>query len=441
MGIRCCCCSELTPQKPEVNTPHKTVAEWEKSDSNPSTHQMGDVTPPPHQIRDVRPPPHQVLPPRQMQQKQLEVPTEEMISPALSLSPSSRQSVCEHDINVELSAQDLYRPQSSTDTFLDVQSSVVMHSSSHVDIMSNESREGSPKANSPFKTLSTMQLVSKLSGGDGDLDEEVDEKTVPVSQLYLTKALSGDWEALEAQRSRSNSIGVNSWDISWLREDFEPDFIETLQLAEEKISTDERLGDKRMQVIKEEESKKTVSNTSTPVSYTPLKGLVDDETKTEDMRKLKVERNIPMTIAEDKVVDPEKAALLNDVLSRSKAPKITNKEMRALKRKLVDAYIEAIPSSRRHLTMISFAVDQIWKDVTDRDSGNLTLLGNQYTKELKWLRSKKDEHTKKEMSRNKILTNVRSKLHSRAGVGYSPNFDDDPKHQRYKTPNIGNYTG
>lgn len=448
MGNTFCCCSKLAPQSPNepvFNKPFHKVAEEKNRDSTPPpsdvtflSAEMSDLTTPPLEIRNV------ALPSSRMQQKQLDVTMEELFSSALSIPLSDRRSVIEHESNAELSVTTgLSLPQSSIDTLPDIQSaevtprvvrfaSLVIHSSSRLDIESNESREISPESDSNnLKTMKTMHLIKKVTA---DIDDKVDEETAPVSEVYLTRALSEDWGALDAQQLQSNAAGVNSCDLSWLRKNLEPDFFETVQLAEEKMSTDERQEGARMSTIEEEESKKNVPAKPTPVTYTPLTGKDDYETDKADIRKLQVQRNIPMTIEEDELVDPKKGALLNNVLSRSKTPKLTNKEMRALKRKLVDAYIEAIPSSRRQLTMISIAVDHIWKDVTDRSSGNLTLLGNQYNKELKWLRSKKDENTKKEKSRNNLLKNVKTKLHSRAGVVYSPNFDDDPKHKRYKTP-------
>jgi len=450
MGIRFCCCSTLAPrnpQEPEFNKPFNKAAVEESRDFTPApsdftllSGELSDVATTPRQIRDV------ARTPSRMQQKQLEVTMEDLFSSALSIPLTSRaQSVIEHESNVELSVTTgLSLPQSSNDTLQDINSpevsprvahlaSLLIHSScSRLDTESNESREVSPKKDSNIlRSMKTLHLIKKVTS---DMDDQVNEETAPVSQIFVTRALSEDYVALDAQDAQSNSTGVNSCDVSWLRKDFEPDFFETVQLAEEKMSTDDKQESVRMQTIEEEESKKNVTTKSTPVTFVPLTGRQDDETEKVDTRKLPVERNIPMTIEEDELVDPKKGALLNDVITRSKSPKLTNKEMRALKRKLVDAYIEAIPSSRRQLTMISIAVDHIWKDVTDRSSGNLTLLGNKYNKELKWLRSKKDENTKKEKSRNNILTNVKSKLHSRAGVVYTPNFDDDPKHKRYKTP-------
>jgi len=245
--------------------------------------------------------------------------------------------------------------------------------------------------------------------------DEVNERRVNnediVSQEYLIRALSGEdlWKN-DARHTNCNSIGIQPWDVSWLRNDFEPDFIETLQLAEKKMMVDGKGASDDDGMFSEFSTDSSWENEyEHKDSLSPLKS---DAPVTDDSEYSK------------------KEALLDGVLSRSKCPKITNKELRALKRKLVDAYIDAIPSSRRHLTMISIAVDQIWKDVTERKPGGVSLLAKQYTRELKWLRSRKDENTKKENT-GEMLIRAKNTLHSRTGV----DLDEDPGlHKRYKTP-------
>lgn len=444
---QCCCCSKLAAGPPEFNNILKKADDDENRES----------TPPPRQMQQKQ---LEVEPTKQLEAeptKRLEVAPPEKSTSTLPVPRSSQLSVGTNpsEVNIERSSSALSGPLSfklstklpEVDLGLPQQlSSVIIHpyEESGSRFSEDESRGNSSNfekdtVSSPvIQTQKTLHLIRKLSKNYNEDEQYSDEndETALVSRQYLNRALSEDWEEKETRHSRSNSIGVNSWDVSWLRNDYEPDFIETLQLAEEKMFIDERPERTRlnMHVIKEESSQRTDSSEITiSGTHTPQMKNLNNENKQKDSEPLQIDVNIPKTIVEEEEINPEKDALLNDVLSRSQNPKIRNKEMRALKRKLVDAYIDAIPSSRRHLTMISFAVDQIWKDVTDRSKGNLTLLGNQYTKELRWLRSKKDENTKKEISQ---LTNVRSKLHTRVGVGYSPSYDDDPNHTRYKTPNM-----
>merc|ERR1719285_345700 len=67
--------------------------------------------------------------------------------------------------------------------------------------------------------------------------------------------------------------------------------------------------------------------------------------------------------------------------------------MRALKTTLADAYIEAAPSSRRNITLVTIAVDSIWKEVTTISGGKRVLLRDRYMKEVAWLRAWKKNVT------------------------------------------------
>jgi len=122
-----------------------------------------------------------------------------------------------------------------------------------------------------------------------------------------------------------------------------------------------------------------------------------------------------------------------------------NKPRRSLmakKRKLVDAYVDAIPSSRRQLTMLTVAIDSIWKDVTTVKKGKLTVLEREYKRELAWLRSKKGEQ-KGAMGSNFLEESVeaaRDCIHAYSGV--SDVLFDSSTHPRsptalaYKEPQI-----
>jgi len=72
-----------------------------------------------------------------------------------------------------------------------------------------------------------------------------------------------------------------------------------------------------------------------------------------------------------------------------KYPKLMRKELRILKKALANAYIEAVPSCRRQLSLITIAVDSIWKEVTSTSEGKVVLQQDLYIKELAWLRARK----------------------------------------------------
>lgn len=63
-------------------------------------------------------------------------------------------------------------------------------------------------------------------------------------------------------------------------------------------------------------------------------------------------------------------------------------KMQILKAKLVDAYIKALPSNRRNITLVTIAVDSIWKEVTLISRGKPILLTDRYLKEIAWLRAR-----------------------------------------------------
>jgi len=88
------------------------------------------------------------------------------------------------------------------------------------------------------------------------------------------------------------------------------------------------------------------------------------------------------------------------------------------KRKLVDAYVDAIPSSRRQLTMLTIAIDSIWKDVTSVEKGELTLREREYKKELAWLKSRKGEQKRANKSHHLELSVRATKdtMHAYSGV-------------------------
>jgi len=70
-------------------------------------------------------------------------------------------------------------------------------------------------------------------------------------------------------------------------------------------------------------------------------------------------------------------------------PMITNKVMRHHKKEIVDAYLEAIPFSRRRLSMVTVGVDMIWKEVTTTRRGKLEVSELKFRKELAWLRARR----------------------------------------------------
>jgi len=88
------------------------------------------------------------------------------------------------------------------------------------------------------------------------------------------------------------------------------------------------------------------------------------------------------------------------------------------KRKLVDAYVDAIPSSRRQLTMLTIAIDSIWKDVTRVEKGKLTLLEREYKRELAWLKSRKGEQKRANKSQHleQSMRAAKDTIHAYSGV-------------------------
>lgn len=97
----------------------------------------------------------------------------------------------------------------------------------------------------------------------------------------------------------------------------------------------------------------------------------------------------------------------------------SQKYMRTLKKALADAYIEAVPSSRRKVSLVTIAVDSIWKEVTSITKGSLVLQKDLYMKELAWLRARK----KKTETENGVKSLLRQStnrakfiLYDKAGV-------------------------
>jgi len=126
--------------------------------------------------------------------------------------------------------------------------------------------------------------------------------------------------------------------------------------------------------------------------------------------------NLP--IAEDMTsTSSGESEIASEVISKSITP-LNSKEMRKKKRKLVDAYMEAVPSSRRQLTLLTNAVNEIWDNVAKKKGKNRLLIEELYNKELAWLQSKssKPTTTRNSVFLGKAMDSLKNTLHTRIGL-------------------------
>jgi len=83
----------------------------------------------------------------------------------------------------------------------------------------------------------------------------------------------------------------------------------------------------------------------------------------------------------------------------------SRRDTRILKKTLADAYIEAVPTSRRKLNLVTIAVDSIWKEITNNSKGNLELREDLYMKELAWLLARKP--SKRNIGKDSVKKSVK----------------------------------
>jgi len=110
--------------------------------------------------------------------------------------------------------------------------------------------------------------------------------------------------------------------------------------------------------------------------------------------------------------------ITSQVISKSITSFSSKNEMRKKKRKLVDAYMEAVPSSRRQLTLLTNAVNEIWDNVAKKKGKNRLLIEELYNKELAWLQSKssKPTTTRNSVFLGKAMDSLKNTLHTRIGL-------------------------
>lgn len=139
------------------------------------------------------------------------------------------------------------------------------------------------------------------------------------------------------------------------------------------------------------------------------------------MRAATMPQRVMLRDLPQRMTTSRRSVIAKKVLASSKSPFISDRELRVKKRKLVDAYMEAIPSSRRQLTLLSVAVDKIWADVTETKGNKVRLKNGEYRKELAWLKSRLADPVVMISPRDSIylekaLNATRSTLHDRFGV-------------------------
>jgi len=124
-------------------------------------------------------------------------------------------------------------------------------------------------------------------------------------------------------------------------------------------------------------------------------------------------------IAEDVTLTSSgESEITSEVISKSITSFNSKNEMRKKKRKLVDTYMEAVPSSRRQLTLLTNDVNEIWDNVTKKKGKNRLLIEELYNKELAWLQSKssKPSTTRNSVFLGKAMDSLKNTLHTRIGL-------------------------
>jgi len=87
-------------------------------------------------------------------------------------------------------------------------------------------------------------------------------------------------------------------------------------------------------------------------------------------------------------------------------PQITSDEFRNLKSKLAVAFIDAMPTCRRNISLLSLGVDKIWREVTEIKRGEVRVDMAMFNKELSWLKSKKKRQQISLRQYNSLLASV-----------------------------------
>jgi len=100
-------------------------------------------------------------------------------------------------------------------------------------------------------------------------------------------------------------------------------------------------------------------------------------------------------------------AEINSTPTSFEVPHITSDEFRNLKRKLAIAFIDAMPKSRRNISLLSVAVDKIWNEVTEFKQGEVRVNMVLFNQELAWLVSKRKKKKISLREYNNLLTTVK----------------------------------
>lgn len=99
-------------------------------------------------------------------------------------------------------------------------------------------------------------------------------------------------------------------------------------------------------------------------------------------------------------------AKINSAKTSFEIPQITSDELRDLKSKLAVAFIDAMPTFRRNISVLSDGVDKIWREVTEVKRGEVRVDMVKFNKELSWLKSKKKRPQISLREYNSLLTSV-----------------------------------
>jgi len=260
---------------------------------------------------------------------------------------------------------------------------------------------------------------------------------------------------VEEVQNRDEDLNPSSFEHSkdpmWNEENFEGSVLEysgipKREASDDQVSRDHPIENENVEQNMAPQGLELVFSTSEELRKMPILGETDegdasseqekvlsqtsDNCSEEEHGKLKLGNEESDTVVLVRSLSEPQRTILPDIPMRmstlrgsgSKSPFITDRELRVKKRTLVDAYMEAIPSSRRQLTMMGIAVDKIWSDVTEVKGQKLTLDKVKYRKELAWLKSRLADpiamiSPRKSLHLKKALDSTRDSLHDRIGVG------------------------
>jgi len=102
----------------------------------------------------------------------------------------------------------------------------------------------------------------------------------------------------------------------------------------------------------------------------------------------------------------QRLAKINSAKTSFEVPQITSDELRDLKSKLAVAFIDAMPTCRRNISLLSVGVDKIWREVTEFKRGEVRVDMVRFNKELSWLKSKKKRQQISLRQYSDLLTSV-----------------------------------